>query len=215
MPYNLKKVTNLDYSPTQLRKEAAKYKDLKIAKRIEAIALVLEGLPCTQAAQICHLHYMTVLKLVKKYNRGGLIGITLQRGKKLNLSDKQKAEVKKFAFTKVNGIDLLRHTVDEIQSHIKSKYNIDMLKSSITHLLKEDKEKGSARYVRVSITRQDKDATWFRQEALKDKSKHTRLFLEGIAMLLEGKSRREVYQTLDVTRQAVSLWVKDYNKNGI
>lgn len=53
-------ITRLNMSATELRREAARLKDARAARRLLAIALVLEGSDRTHAAEACGMDRQTL-----------------------------------------------------------------------------------------------------------------------------------------------------------
>ena len=89
-------ITCLDLSPAELRQTAARTQDAKVARRILAIALVLEGSSRADAAQSCAMDRQTLRDWVHRYNAGCLDGLSGQprhNGPKPRLSAEQQAAV--------------------------------------------------------------------------------------------------------------------------
>lgn len=68
-------ITRLDVSPAELRREAARLKDARAARRVLAIALVLEGSDRTHAAEACGMERQTLRDWVYRYNVEGIAGL--------------------------------------------------------------------------------------------------------------------------------------------
>ena len=89
-------ITRLDLSPADLRQAAARTQDAKVARRMLAIALVLEGHSRTDAAQSCAMDRQTLRDWVHRYNADGLAGLSDQprrNGPEPRLSAEQQAAV--------------------------------------------------------------------------------------------------------------------------
>ena len=84
-----------DCSVAQLRAEAASTADAKQARRILAIAMVLDGHARLLAAQACGMDRQTLRDWVIRYNEGGVAGLAdrPRPGRPAALSDGQRAEV--------------------------------------------------------------------------------------------------------------------------
>jgi transposase len=84
-----------DLTPAQLRAAAGKTKDGRAARRMLAIALVLEGTDRTTAARTCGMDRQTLRDWVHRYNAEGLAGLVNRRspGRPTRLSPDQKAEL--------------------------------------------------------------------------------------------------------------------------
>jgi transposase len=68
-------ITRLNMSAAELRREAARLKDAKAARRLLAIALVLEGSDRTHAAETCGMDRQTLRDWVHRYNAEGVEGL--------------------------------------------------------------------------------------------------------------------------------------------
>lgn len=88
-------IARRDLTPTQLRAAAGRAKDGRAARRMLAIALVLEGTDRTTAAQTCGMDRQTLRDWVHRYNAEGLAGLSNRRspGPTARLSPDQKAEL--------------------------------------------------------------------------------------------------------------------------
>jgi len=88
-------ITRTDLSAHELRVAAAKAKDAKAARRMLAIALVLEGVDRKTAAESCGMDRQTLRDWVHRYNAEGLEGLSDRRsaGPAPRLSPEQKAEL--------------------------------------------------------------------------------------------------------------------------
>jgi transposase len=88
-------ITRTDLSARELRVSAAKATDAKAARRMLAIALVLEGVDRKTAAETCGMDRQTLRDWVHRYNAEGLEGLTNRRsaGPAPRLSPDQKAEL--------------------------------------------------------------------------------------------------------------------------
>ncbi len=89
-------VTRLDLLPSELRRAAAASRDARAARRMLAIALVLEGKSRAEAAESCGMGRQTLRDWVHRYNAEGLPRL-LDRGgavgAKPRLTPEQEAEV--------------------------------------------------------------------------------------------------------------------------
>ena len=65
-------ITRLDRSAEELRQVAARVRDAKAARRLLAIALVLDGAPRSTAAQQCGMDRQTLRDWVHRDNEGGV-----------------------------------------------------------------------------------------------------------------------------------------------
>lgn len=88
-------IARKDLTAAQLRVAAGKTKDGRAARRMLAIALVLEGLDRTTAAKTCGMDRQTLRDWVHRYSAEGLAGLTNRRspGRPARLSPGQKADL--------------------------------------------------------------------------------------------------------------------------
>lgn len=68
-------ITRTDLTATELRSEAARSRDAHAARRMLALALVLEGVDRTTAAKTCGMDRQTLRDWVHRYNADGLAGL--------------------------------------------------------------------------------------------------------------------------------------------
>ena len=68
-------ITRRELTATELRAAAGKTKDSRAARRMLAIALVVEGVDRATAAQTCGMDRQTLRDWVHRYNAEGLSGL--------------------------------------------------------------------------------------------------------------------------------------------
>ena len=66
------RIVRLDHSPSDLRMEAGRSKDAAYARRVLALALVLEGVARKEAAETCGMDRQTLRDWAHRYNAEGL-----------------------------------------------------------------------------------------------------------------------------------------------
>lgn len=88
-------ITRKDMSAGELRAAATRTKDAKAARRMLAIALVLEGADRTTAAETCGMDRQTLRDWVHRYNTEGIDGLSnrYSAGPTPLLNAEQKAEL--------------------------------------------------------------------------------------------------------------------------
>ena len=88
-------ITRKNFTAKELRGASAKARDAKAARRMLAIALVLEGNDRKTAAETCGMDRQTLRNWVHRYNAGGLAGLENRKapGRPSRLTAEQKAEV--------------------------------------------------------------------------------------------------------------------------
>ncbi len=103
-------ITRRDLSATELRRKAARSRDADAARRMLAIALVLEGRTRTEAAETCGMDRQTLRDWVHRYNAEGPAGLSNRRapGPTPRLSAAQEAELDRWV---EDGPDLARDGV--------------------------------------------------------------------------------------------------------
>jgi transposase len=69
-------ITRLDLTAADLRAAAGKSRDAKAARRMLALALVLDGVDRTRAAETCGMDRQTLRDWVHRYNAEGLAGLS-------------------------------------------------------------------------------------------------------------------------------------------
>ena len=67
-------ITRVDMNAATLRKEASRHSDAKAARRILAIAMILEGAKRKIAAERCGMDRQTLRDWVHRYNAEGIGG---------------------------------------------------------------------------------------------------------------------------------------------
>ena len=88
-------ITRTDMSASELRAQAARTKDAKAARRMLAIALVLDGTDRKTAAEACGMDRQTLRDWVHRYNAEGIAGLSNRyaAGPTPLLNSEQKAEL--------------------------------------------------------------------------------------------------------------------------
>src|SRR5580704_7100579 len=69
-------ITRTEHRPAQLRRAASRTGDAKAARRMLALALVLEGWSRHEAAATCGMDRQTLRDWVHRYNAEGLAGLS-------------------------------------------------------------------------------------------------------------------------------------------
>ena len=89
-------ITRLNVSASELREAAAGTDDARAARRMLAIAMVLDGWSREAAAEACAMDRQTLRDWVHRYNASGLDGLfdlPRRNGPLPRLSDEQQAKV--------------------------------------------------------------------------------------------------------------------------
>lgn len=134
-------ITRSDLDVAQLRAEAGRTANAKQARRILAIAMVLDGHSRLLAAQAGGMDRQTLRDWVHRYNAGGLSGLVdrPRPGPTPRLSDAQMAEVAKWVEA---GPDLaqdgvVRWRCADLRDRIATKFEVTLHERSIGKLLKK------------------------------------------------------------------------------
>ena len=123
-------ITRSDMSARELRAAAAKTADAKVARRLLALAQVLEGAERKTAAETCGMDRQTLRDWVHRYNAEGLEGLSNRRspGPPPRLSPAQKAElariVREGPDLAVDGVVRWRRV--DLQRRIEARFGVTM-----------------------------------------------------------------------------------------
>lgn len=133
-------ITRNDYTAEQLREAAKHTKDADAARRMLALALVLEGKSRTEAAISCGMDRQILCDWVHRYNAKGIEGLHNRTapGAKPKLSGEQESEVAELVRT---GPDLAEHGVVrwrriDLARVIEQRYGVKFAERSIGDLLR-------------------------------------------------------------------------------
>jgi transposase len=88
-------ITRTEHSAAALRREASRTRDADQARRLLALALVLDGASRTDAARACGMDRQTLRDWVHRYNAEGIAGLVDRPppGRKPQLTAAQEAEL--------------------------------------------------------------------------------------------------------------------------
>ena len=132
-------ITRTDLDGAGLRRAAAHAKDADAARRMLALARVLDGRSRAEAAAQCGMDRQTLRDWVHRYNDEGLAGLSDRKapGPKLRLSPEQQAEV---ADLVRSGPDLAEHGVvrwrrADLSQVIQARFGVDLAERSVGALL--------------------------------------------------------------------------------
>jgi transposase len=135
-------ITRLDLSTADLREVAAGTQDAKAARRMLAIALVLEGWSREAAAETCAMDRQTLRDWVHRYNAFGLDGLfdlPRRNGPPPSLSAEQQASVAGWV---EQGSDFARDGVVrwrcvDLQQRIKAEFAVQLHERTVGKLLRK------------------------------------------------------------------------------
>jgi transposase len=129
----------MDRRAAELRREAAKTHDAKQARRLLALALVMEGADRDQAATACGMTRQTLCDWVHRYNESGVEGLVdrPRTGRKRTLSCQQEAEI---ATLVMQGPEICKDGVVrwrrvDLRDVIEDRYGVSLHERSVGKLL--------------------------------------------------------------------------------
>jgi len=161
-------ITRRDLSAAALRREAAQSRDAKAARRMLAIALVLDGQSREQAAEACGMDRQTLRDWVHRYNAEGLAGLADRRapGPAARLSAAQEATLARWV---EEGPDLARDGVvrwrcRDLQARIAREFEVRFHERTIGKLL------AKLRFRRLSVRPRHPESAPAEQEAFRGAS---------------------------------------------
>ena len=132
-------ITRQDLSAAALRQAAARSRDANAARRMLALALVLEGQSRTDAAATCGMDRQTLRDWVHRYNAEGLAGLVNRRapGPTARLLTEQEAAVERWV---EQGPDLERDGVvrwrcRDLQERIRREFKVSLHERTVGKLL--------------------------------------------------------------------------------
>ena len=132
-------ITRTDFDVAGLRGAASRTRDAAAARRMLALALVLEGRTRTQAARTCGMDRQTLCDWVHRFNERGLVGLSDRKapGAKPRLSPEHQAEV---AALVRSGPDLAEHGVIrwrriDLSQVIAARFGVHLAERSVGALL--------------------------------------------------------------------------------
>lgn len=133
-------ITRVDMSASELRAASAKAADARSARRMLALALVLEGVDRKTAAETCGMDRQTLRDWVHRYNADGLSGLTNRSyaGPPRRLSADALAELAKLVETgpdpETDGVVRWRRV--DLQRVIEERFGVTMHERTVGKQLK-------------------------------------------------------------------------------
>jgi len=158
-------VSRMDLSVSALRAAAKRAADTRQARRILAIAMVLEGYSREAAAQACGMDRQTLRDWVHRYNELGLSGLADQprKGRPPRLNAAQEAELSAWveagADLAVDGV--VRFRLVDLNKRIAERFSVNLSEDSVGRLLRRQD------YRRLTTRPQHPEADLAAQEAFK------------------------------------------------
>lgn len=132
-------ITRLDLTAQELRKAAGAEKNGAVARRILALALVLDGVDRKTAAQTCGMDRQTLRDWVHRYNADGLAGLSNLKppGRGSKLTAQQRAALVELVET---GPDPVRHGVvrwrrTDLRDELQRQFGVALHERSVGKVL--------------------------------------------------------------------------------
>lgn len=161
-------ITRTDLSPAALRDKAARTADARAARRLLAIAMVLDGHSREAAADTCAMDRQTLCGWVHRYNDDGVAGLAdrAHPGPQPRLTVEQEAEVARWV---EQGPDLekdgvIRWRRVDLRDRIAGRFGVSFHKRSIGKLLRR------LNFRRISVRPRHPESDEAEQEAFKKTS---------------------------------------------
>jgi transposase len=134
-------ITRLELSAADLRAEATRTGDAKVARRMLAIALALEGWSRQGAAAACAMERQTLRDWVHRYNAAGLDGLRdrpRRNGPPPRLSAEQQAKVAAWVEQgpALERDGVVRWRCVDLQRRIKQEFAVALHESTVGKLLR-------------------------------------------------------------------------------
>lgn len=133
-------ITRTEFDAAGLRQAAARSKDADAARRMLALALVLDGSSRTAAAEQCGMDRQTLRDWVHRYNERGIDGLIAKvpPGSKPRLSPEQEAEVATWVREgpKLEEHGVIRWRRIDLSSQIREQFGVHLAERSVGDMLR-------------------------------------------------------------------------------
>jgi len=134
-------ITRTEQTPEELRRQAGGTSDARAARRMLALALVMEGQSREAAARQCGMDRQTLRDWVHRYNAEGLAGLFDRAhggGAPAKLTVEQQATVAEWVRTgpdqRIDGV--VRWRVIDLRQEIAREFNVELHERSVGKLLR-------------------------------------------------------------------------------
>jgi transposase len=172
-------ITRTELGASELRAAAKQATDTRQARRILAIAMVLDGYSREAAAQACGMDRQSLRDWVHRYNEAGVAGLVdrARSGRPASLSASERAEVAQWV---EQGAELARDGVvrfrrADLRDRIAGRFGVYLHERSVGTLLRR------LGFRRLSVRPQHPQTDPAAQETFKKTSPHWRAKLSGRA----------------------------------
>ena len=133
-------ISRTDLDAAGLRRAAAQSRDADAARRMLALALVLDGSSRTEAAELCGMDRQTLRDWVHRYNELGVPGLSnrVPPGAKPRLSPEQEAEVVRLVREgpSVSEHGVVRWRRIDLSRVIETRFGVHLAERSVGALLR-------------------------------------------------------------------------------
>ena len=133
-------ITRMELDTAALRRAAARSRDADAARRMLALALVLDGHTRTEAATLCGMDRQTLRDWVHRYNDFGLAGLSsrIPTGPKPRLTPEQEAGVAAMvrAGPSVAEHGVVRWRLADLSHVIETRFGVHLAERSVGDMLR-------------------------------------------------------------------------------
>ena len=161
-------VTRRELSSAEVRVAARRSKDSDQARRLLAIALVLEGMSRTEAARVTGMDRQTLRDWVVRYNAEGIDGLRdrARPGRPARLTAAQLGELERLveAGPDIDVHGVVRWRCVDLQGEIKQRFDVEVSERHVGRLLRR------LAFTRLSVRPRHPEADEAAQEAFKKTS---------------------------------------------
>jgi len=133
------RITRLEHDAAGLRSAAAASRDAKVARRLLAIALVLDGRTRTEAARTCGMDRQILRDWVIRYNERGIDGLADQHGggRPPKLQEAEKEQLAQWVRQGPDPEDgLVRWRLTDLRQRLMDRLFVSMDERSVGRILK-------------------------------------------------------------------------------
>jgi transposase len=133
-------ITRLDLTASDLRRRAQRSGSIEAARRMLALALVLEGRPRTEAARTCGMDRQTLRDWVHRYNAEGVAGLSDRKpaGGIPRLKPEQEEEVAAWVRAGPDPVEdgVVRWRRKDLAARIERRFGVVLAERSVGALLR-------------------------------------------------------------------------------
>jgi transposase len=135
------KIMRLDFSAAELRLKASRVRDANQARRLLALALILDGTSRSEAARLSGMDRQSLCDWVHRYNADGVDGLRdrPRTGRKPLLSQDQLAELDRVVKTPPDPVadGVVRWRCVDLKAKIATCFGVTISERSVARILKD------------------------------------------------------------------------------